>query len=101
MRKSPVRKSRPDHDRAIFTVLHAIRDMKPSEIAAKSFVSASTIYKWRKGWQNGGTRFPQHMTLAAVARIAGFKWELVAVDEPAQKPVKQVRHKMNGIELRA
>lgn len=101
MRKSPVRKARPDHDRAIFAVLHAIKDMKASEVAKKSFVSASTVYKWRKGWQNGGTRFPQHMTLAAVARIAGFKWELVAMDEPVQKPVRTTRTKLNGVELRA
>ena len=94
MRKSPSRKSRPEYDRAIFEVLHAIKDMKASQVSAKTFVSQTTIYKWRKGWQNGGTRFPQHVTLAAVARMAGFKWELVAMDESAVKPVRNARNKV-------
>ena len=79
MRKKFINK-RPEYTRATFEVLHAIRDMSPGEIAGKCYVSASTIYKWRKGWNNGGTRYPQHHTLLAVARVAGLTFKLVPFD---------------------
>lgn len=76
---------RPEYTRATFEVLHAIRDMTPGEVASKCYVSASTIYKWRRGWQNGGTKYPQHHTLLAVARVAGLTFKLVPHDGKEEK----------------
>lgn len=77
----------PEYTRATFEVLHAIRDMTPAEVASKCYVSASTIYKWRKGWKNGGTKYPQHHTLMAVARVAGLKFKLVPADDKTEAKV--------------
>lgn len=76
--KSKVR--RPEYDRTVFEVLHAIAGRKASEVASKTYVSASTIAKWRKGPKYGGTRYPQHHTLAAVAKVAGLRFSLVDKD---------------------
>lgn len=78
-------KHRPERDRAIFEVLHAIRGRKASEVASKTYVAASTIAKWRKRIEDGGTRYPQHHTLAAVAAVAGLKWALVPVESRNDK----------------
>lgn len=66
---------RPERDRAIFEVLRAIRDRKSSEVAGKTYVAASTIANWR----SGRTRYPQHHTLAAVAKVAGLEYRLVPI----------------------
>ncbi len=74
-----------DRDRQIFAVLRLVKDRKPSEIATKAkrsngkTISASTIANWRKPVSQGGTKYPQHDTLAAVARAAGYKFDLVPI----------------------
>lgn len=68
---------RPERDRMVFEVLHAIQGRKASEVASKTYVAASTIAKWRKRVEDGGTRYPQCHTLAAVAAVAGLKFALV------------------------
>lgn len=71
---------RPERDRTIFEVLHAIKGMTAAEVARDTYVSASTIRNWRKA--NGtGTRYPQHHTLAAVARTQGLAFKLVRTNE--------------------
>lgn len=78
-------------DREIFRVLKLIKGLKPSEIVGDAkrsngkSVSPSTIANWRKPVSNGGTRYPQHDTLAAVARSAGYAYQLVPI-ERKQKP---------------
>ena len=68
---------RPEWDRMLFEVLHALRDRTNAAIARESgYLSATTIGNWRKGPKNGGTRYPQHHTLAAAAKVAGFTFEL-------------------------
>jgi len=51
--------------------------MKSAHVAKRSGLSPTTIANWRKGWKNGGTRFPQRWALAAVAAVAGLEWQLV------------------------
>lgn len=68
---------RPEYDRAVFEVLHALAGVPSTQIAKKTWVSAGTISKWRRGPKFGGTRYPQHATMAAVAKVAGLKWVLV------------------------
>jgi transcriptional regulator with XRE-family HTH domain len=68
---------RPDRDREIFRVLRAIKGKKSSEVAKGTYVAASTIQAWR----TGKTKYPQHHTLAAVARTAGLKYELVEIED--------------------
>ena len=68
---------RPEYDRAVFEVLHAIRGRSALSISKLCYVSPGTISKWRRGHKYGGTRYPQHHTLAAVAKVAGLKWILV------------------------
>lgn len=80
MRRRKSAPHRPDRDRTIFAVLHAIQGRKASEVASKTYVSASTIAKWRRRVEDGGTRYPQHHTLEAVARVAGLKFALVPDD---------------------
>jgi transcriptional regulator with XRE-family HTH domain len=75
---------RPERDRTIHQVLQAIRDMKPSEVASKCFVSASTVANWRRPVSAGGTRYPQHATLAAVAKTVGLEFRLVSADDDRQ-----------------
>lgn len=72
---------KPAYDAIVFDVLHAIKGRKASEIAAQTWVSQSTIAKWRLGYEHGGTRWPQHATLAAVAAVAGLEFRLVRSNE--------------------
>lgn len=78
---------RPDRDREIFRVLRAIRGRKSSEVASKTYVAASTIQNWR----TGKTKYPQHHTLAAVARTAGLKYELVEIDPAKDRDERETR----------
>lgn len=49
---------RPEYDRAVFEVLHALAGVPATQIAKKTWVSAGTISKWRRGPKFGGTRYP-------------------------------------------
>ena len=77
---------RPDRDRAIHQVLQAVREMTPGQISRNCFVSESTIRNWRRV---NGVRYPQHVTLSAVARLAGLRYDLIPIGEPArpQRPI--------------
>lgn len=81
MSKKYSRPIRPEYDRAVFEVLHAIAGRSALSVPKLTYVSASTIAKWRRGPKFGGTRYPQHHTLAAVAKVAGLRWKLVE-DKP-------------------
>lgn len=70
------RPHRPERDRMIFEVLRAIRNQTDREVAAKTYVSPSTIRNWR----NNTTRYPQHHTLSAVAATVGMEFKLVRKD---------------------
>lgn len=63
---------RPDRDRDIFTLLNALKGVKSADIARRSFLSAQTITRLRRGV----TRWPRHTTLAELARIAGMRFTL-------------------------
>lgn len=71
---------RPERDRMLFEVLHALKGLSPKEVAAKTWVSPQTIRKWRMPLDRGGVRYPRHTTLAAVARTAGLEFRLVRVN---------------------
>ena len=77
MSRIPVR---PERDRMVFDVLRAIRGQSPKEVAARTWVSPSTIRKWRLPLESGGVRYPRHATLAAVARTAGLEFRLIRVN---------------------
>lgn len=68
---------RPSRDRDIFNVLRAIQGKSATEVSRKTYVSASTIRKWRLPVAKGGVRYPQHHTLSAVAATAGLEFRLV------------------------
>lgn len=68
----------PERDREVFNVLRAIKGMSAPELSRKTFLSPSTIYKMRRA--HDGTRYPRHLTLAALARVAGMKYELVPIE---------------------
>lgn len=80
---------RPEYDRAVFEVLHVIRGRSANSISKLTYVSPGTISKWRRGPKFGGTRYPQHHTLAAVAKVAGLKWVLVEDKAKAGKDVER------------
>lgn len=71
---------RPERDRTVFEVLHAIKGKTAAEVARETYVSASTIRNWRRPNETG-TRYPQHCTLAAVARTQGLVFKLVRTNE--------------------
>lgn len=72
---------RPERDRMVFAVLRAIKGKSPTEAVKGTYVSPSTVAKWRLRIEDGGTRYPQHHTMAAVARAAGLEFQLVPVDD--------------------
>lgn len=76
---------RPERDMAIHQVLRAIRGIPAKDVAAKTFVSAGTITRWRQA----RTRYPHHLTLAAVARVAGLEFKLVPIDDKHVRPRKE------------
>lgn len=67
---------RPERDREIFSVLRSVRHLSERDIASRTYVSASTV----RAWRSGKTRYPQHHTLAAVARVGGLRFALVHDD---------------------
>lgn len=74
---------RPERDRAIFSVLRAMRDRSPKDIAAKAGVSPQTIAKWKRPVAQGGTRYPQFWTLNRVANACGMEFRLCDKRESA------------------
>lgn len=82
--KSPkriwTRPQRPLYDRTVHEVLHLVRNSTAAEIGRQTWVSPSTIRRWRLGYEHGGTRHPQFETLKAVAEVAGFEFKLVKKD---------------------
>lgn len=76
-RRKWTRPERPAYDRTVFEVLHCLAGQTAGEISRKTWVAPSTIRKWRLGYERGGTRHPQHSTLAAVAAVAGLEFRLV------------------------
>ena len=100
-RPLPKRKARPDFDRSMVEVLKAIRDLTPTEVSrmSKGGVAASTVRKWRLGWNNGGTRFPQAYTLNEAAKAIGGRFGFIAPDQMEvrveRKPVP-----VNGLSAR-
>lgn len=81
---------RPERDRDIFRVLQAIKGMSAVDIAKKTYVSQQTIRNWRKTPSAGGTRYPQHHTLAAVAKVVGLRFTLTPIGE-IEKPRLETR----------
>ena len=80
---------RPEQDRLVFEVLRLIREMSPADVAKRASygrgmgrVSAQTIRKWRLPVKDGGTRYPQAITLQAVARAAGCELRFVRTNQP-------------------
>lgn len=101
-RPLPKRRARPDYDRSMVEVLKAIKDLSPQDVSrlSKGGVAAETIRKWRLGWNNGGTRFPQAYTLNEAAKAIGGRFGFIA---PTAKPYnvlvlseKSVDRALNG-----
>lgn len=97
MKRKIVRLHRPERDRAIFAVLRSLRGMSNAEISAKSGVSAQTIAKWRAPVATGGTKYPQFITLQAVAKACGMEFRLVERNDDARPSAAHY----NGTEARA
>lgn len=69
--------SRPSRDEEVFKVLHLVHQYSASEIARNSCVSAQTVRNARKGPKFGGTRYPRHITLRAIAAVGGYEFRLL------------------------
>jgi len=72
---------RPERDRAVFELLRAIKGKTAREISERATygrglgnVTKATIYNWRK---TEGVRYPQHLTMVAVARAVGLEYKLL------------------------
>lgn len=65
---------KPDHDREVFTVLRMVRESgkTDTEICRQAGISPQTLKNWRKGYLNGGTRYPSGINLSLVAQAAGY-----------------------------
>lgn len=100
-RPLPKRKARPDFDRSMVEVLKAIRDLSPTEVSrmSKGGVAASTVRKWRLGWQNGGARFPQAYTLNEAAKAIGGRFGFIAPDQ-SDEVVERKPVPINGLSAR-
>lgn len=74
MQKTWKRAILPDHDRDVFVVLRMVKEsgMSDREVAIKSGISPHTIANWRKGYKNGGTRYPSNVRLENVATACGY-----------------------------
>jgi transcriptional regulator with XRE-family HTH domain len=88
MARKKARPHYPERDREIFRVLRAIRGMSAPDLSRKTFLSAGTVYNLRKA--QGGTRFPRHLTLVALAEAAGLTYELVPIEEVKEREPKRV-----------
>jgi len=77
MARKWTRPEKPEYDQDVHRVLNALAGMSANKIACQTWVSASTIAKWRRGYEHGGTRHPEHSTLSAVAAVAGLRFTLV------------------------
>ncbi len=86
MTKRTRRSTDPTRDRLVFSVLHELRGLKPSEISnftkqnsdlTRSTVSPATIRRWRKAPKDGGTRYPTAIKLDAALSIVGKKLGIV------------------------
>lgn len=60
---------RPELDRLMFEVLHALRDLKNGVVARRAGLSPQTIKKMR----TKVTRYPHAVTLIAIARVGGLR----------------------------
>jgi transposase len=70
------RTEKPEYDRVVHDVLHNLAGVPAAQIAKHTWVSPTTISNWRKGYENGGVRHPQYVTLNAVAKVAGMEFIL-------------------------
>lgn len=91
------RPKRPERDRDVFTLLHALRGKETKDLAKRSFLAATTIRKIRVGPSHGGTRYPRHTTMVELARLAGKRWELVD-DAPSETARDGGRARRSGSE---
>lgn len=85
---------RPEYDRLVFDVIHDLAGISAGELAKRSFLSASTISKIRRGPAHGGTRHPWATTLEELARLAGGEVRYVArINRPAEPEPKLLEFK--------
>lgn len=88
------RPEKPEYDAAVFDVLHGLQGIPATKIAEQTWVSASTISKWRRGYEHGGTRHPTHSCLSAIARVAGMEFKLTQSNE--RPPMLDLMRRKNG-----
>jgi len=82
------RPAKPEQDKAVFELMRAMRGMRTCDIYKKLpyHLANATIYKIR----NRRTRYPSHMTCAAIAAALGMKYELVPAHESRAQKVGRV-----------
>jgi transcriptional regulator with XRE-family HTH domain len=88
MPRKKARPHYPERDREVFRVLRAIRGMSAPDLSRKTFLSSTTVYNLRKA--SGGTRYPRHLTLVALAEAAGLTYELVPIEDAKDKEPKRI-----------
>lgn len=73
-------KKKPLRDNAMDEIMDQVNEqgLSITEVSNRALISATTLYKWRKGQ----TRYPQHMSLVCVARAFGMGYKLVRINDP-------------------
>jgi hypothetical protein len=79
-RRSAPKGWRPERDAAVFEVLKHLSGLKPAELSSRSGLARSTIRKWYKRPADGGTRYPQHISLTAALAAVGKKFTITDED---------------------
>lgn len=55
--------------------------MRPGDLARATGMSPDTFRKWRKPPRDGGTRYPQHISLERALSAVGKKFTIVDEDK--------------------
>lgn len=87
-RKYPFTK-RPEQDELFHTILNRLRDRSAAALSRDSFLAASTFYKWRLRYEDGGTRYPRSISVQEAARLAGMKLTLTPLYDHNQRKDKK------------
>lgn len=85
--------AKPEYDKALFSVVQAIRGIPSTEIMrrTKGQVSDRTVNNLRRGPRDGGTKWPRHYTLDRIMRSMGLKFVIVEATDDRKSNGKEYR----------
>lgn len=92
-----MRKSTPERDREIFTVMHFAADVSTAELARLSGLAYNTVANLRRPVRQGGTRNPTNRTLSAIGRACGMKRIWVEATDRRSVRIREERAHMSAM----